>query len=153
NFCYQPNLYQAAIARVYVCGVGPGSSVCPGSTAPTTHRPKCSFGALRRSRRLSCTSRRLCCERADICLLANLYQAAMRGCMLAGSDRGRTAPALSVRQPQRPWPVWGATAKPPVFPLFPGGFADVEGGVVMVRANWSRIASRNRMRRQGVEDR
>jgi len=36
NFCYQPNLYQAAIAAVYVCGVGPGSSVCPGSTAPTT---------------------------------------------------------------------------------------------------------------------
>ena len=27
------------------------------------------------------------------------------------------------------------------------------GGGIMVRANWSRIASRNRMRRQGVEDR
>jgi len=51
------------------------------------------------------------------------------------------------------WPVWGATAKPPVFTHLPGGFADVEGGGVMVRANWSRIASRNRMRRQGVEDR
>src|SRR5262249_3057023 len=51
------------------------------------------------------------------------------------------------------WPVWGATAKPPVFTHLPGGFADVEGGGVMVRANWSRIASRNRMRRQGGEDR
>jgi len=49
--------------------------------------------------------------------------------------------------------VWGAKAKPPVFTHLPGGFADVEGGGVMVRANWSRIASRNRMRRQGVEDR
>ena len=31
----------------------------------------------------------------------------------------------------------------------PGGFA--EGGV-MVRANWSQVASRKRMRRQGLED-
>ena len=58
---------------------------------------------------------------------------------------GSTAPTT--------WPVWGATAEPPDFPSFTGGFADVEGGGVMVRANWSRVASRNRMRRQGVEDR
>ena len=51
--------------------------------------------------------------------------------------------------------AWGATARPLVFPLFPGGFAVNAlhvGGGVMVRANWSRIATRNRMRRQGVED-
>src|SRR5215831_3308009 len=47
--------------------------------------------------------------------------------------------------------VGALKARPPVY-CFPGGFADVEGGGVMVRANWSSIASRNRMRRQGVED-
>jgi hypothetical protein len=88
NFCYQPNLYQAAIAGVYVCGVGPGSSVCPGSTAPTTHRPKCSFGALRRSRRLSCTSRRLCCERADICLYPICTKPRCAGVCLRGRTEG-----------------------------------------------------------------
>jgi len=88
NFCYQPNLYQAAIAAVYVCGVGPGSSVCPGSTAPTTHRPKCSFGALRRSRRLSCTSRRLCCERADICLYPICTKPRCAGVCLRGRTEG-----------------------------------------------------------------
>ena len=54
-------------------------------------------------------------------VLPNLYQAAKRGCMIAGSDRGRTAPALSVpttptiaRQANR----WGAKAKPPAFSRF-----------------------------------
>src|SRR6516162_2558052 len=77
--------------------------------------------------------------------------------MIAGSDRGRSAPALSVRLPQRKprqGVVWGATARPPGF-RETGGFAVNAlhvGGGVMVRANWSRIATRKRIRRQGVED-
>jgi hypothetical protein len=51
--------------------------------------------------------------------------------------------------------VWGANAKPPVFTHASGGFAVnalVEGECVMGRMNWSRIATRDRMRRHGVED-
>ena len=53
--------------------------------------------------------------------------------------------------------VWGVKAKPPAFPLFfPAALlcnARVARKCVMSgRVNWSRIASRNRMRRQGVED-
>ena len=64
-----------------------------------------------------------------------------------------------VRQPQRhhrECSFGAATARPPGFSCSTGGFAVNAlhvGGGVMVRANWSRIASRNRMRRQGVEDR
>ena len=50
--------------------------------------------------------------------------------------------------------VWGAKAKPSVF-FFPGGFAvntRVERKCLMGRMNWSRIATRDLMRRYGVED-
>ena len=77
----------------------------------------------------------------------------MRGCMLAGSDRGRTAPALSVRQPQRHGPFGALRRSRRFLLIFPAALLMLRGGGVMVRANWSRIASRNRMRRQGVEDR
>jgi hypothetical protein len=52
--------------------------------------------------------------------------------------------------------VWGAKAKPSVF-ISSGGFA-VNAGVarkcvMLGRINWKRLGSRDRMRRQGVEDR
>ena len=60
------------------------------------------------------------------CVAPNLYQAAKRGCMIAGSDCRRTAP-VSVRQPPTMLSckmiVRGAKAEPPVFRSFPGGFA------------------------------
>ena len=78
--------------------------------------------------------------------------------MIAASDRaslhvfpGSTAPTASPRVL-----VWGRYGKAAGFSCSTGGFAVNAlhvGGGVMVRANWSRIASRNRMRRQGVEDR
>ena len=73
--------------------------------------------------------------------------------MLAGSDRGlsifysgSTAPTLC--------PGRGGKAKPPVSQMA-GGFAvyaACERKCVMGRMNWSRIATRDRMRRHGVED-
>jgi len=76
---------------------------------------------------------------------------------------GPGVPALShpVRRPQRRVcaarnTVVGATkAKPPVYATFPAAllYARVEGRCIMGRgANWSRLDSRKRMRRQGIED-
>ena len=83
------------------------------------------------------------------------YQAAKRGCMIAGSDRGRIAPHYRSQQPRRCVSllaaqigiVWGAKARRPVWSL-PGGFAvrlahasHAERNRVMGRAvNWSRKA-------------
>ena len=78
-----------------------------------------------------------------------------------GSDRGVPAGRTPVRQPRR-WPSaranrWGAKGRAAGFGHWAGGFAvnalmRVRGECVMSgHVNWSRIASRNRMRRQGVE--
>src|SRR6516164_10645655 len=82
--------------------------------------------------------------------------------MLAGSDRatapvlhsGSTAPTVLPNLLHcRRNIVWGAKAKPPELPAALLCSARVARKCVMSgRVNWSRIASRNRMRRQGVED-
>ena len=63
---------------------------------------------------------------------------------------------LRFDSPDDPANRWGAKAKPPVLRLFPAALlcnARVERKCVMAgRMNSSHIASRNRMRRQGVED-
>ena len=46
----------------------------------------------------------------------------------------------------------GRYGKAAGFPAFSRRLCCERAGGVMVRANWSRIATRNRMRRQGVED-
>src|SRR6516165_9514510 len=125
-----PASIHARIAAWYKLGKGTSLAIrgdkvhrylrTPVRPPPTTHRPKCSFGALRRSRRLSCTSRRLCCERADICLYPICTKPRCVGVCL----RGRTAlsPCDPVRQPRRccflpkGGIVWGAT-RPPVFDI------------------------------------
>ena len=67
---------------------------------------------------------------------------------------GSTAPTMPLVN--RGGIVWGAKAKPPVFVVSPAALlysARVARKCVMSgRVNWSRIASRNRMRRRGVED-
>src|SRR6516165_8206659 len=95
-------------------------------------------------------------------VLPDLYQAAKRGCMIAGSDRGlfqgfplrfdgpdelpfRMLPSGALRQSRRS----SSNSS--------GGFAVKRARVARKclmsgRVNWSRLASRKRMRRQGVED-
>jgi hypothetical protein len=68
----------------------------PGSTAPSATV----WGATARPPVFLHFHRRLCCERADILPLPNLYQAPKRRCMMAGSDPG-VSPYAPVRQPQR----------------------------------------------------
>src|SRR6516225_5806121 len=84
----------------------------------------------------------------------------LRYCAWRGTKRvasrcspGSTAPTMPVVR-KAACIVWGAKAKPSVF-FFPGGFAvntRVERKCLMGRMNWSRIATRERMRRYGVED-
>jgi hypothetical protein len=90
-----------------------------------------------------------------------------RGCNDCGVGPGVLVSSLEcatpVRQPRRTAPAsanrWGAKAEPPVY-VWAGGFAvrlvltsHADSKCVMGRGvDWSRIASRNRMRRQGVED-
>ena len=68
----------------------------------------------------------------------------MRGCMLAGSDRGRTAPALSVRQPQRHGPFGALRRSRRFLLIFPAALLMLRG----VELWCVRIG-----RVQGVEDR
>jgi len=95
----------------------------------------------------------------------NLYlsrQARVYNCLVGpgtnAMDSGSTAPTVLPNPLHcRRNIVWGAKAKPPAFPLFsPAALlcnARVARKCVMSgRVNWSRLASRNRMRRQGVED-
>ena len=124
--------------RVYDGRVGP--ALChvflPGSTAPTMiHGDGVTVGALRQGRRFWNIARRLCCEGvanamgpiqrvptgngSHVLITQFVLSAAMRGCMLTGSDRafsmrpGSTAPTT-----HRQLLVWGAKAKPLVKPFF-----------------------------------
>src|SRR6516162_7281815 len=76
--------------------------------------------------------------------------------MIAGSDRGEDRSCIiGLDSPDDVAVVWAAKAKPPVSPYAPAALlcnARVERKFVMGRMNWSRIATRDRMRRQGVED-
>jgi hypothetical protein len=94
--------------------------------------------------------------------VSNMYQAAKRGCMIVGSDR-ECVPllyfALRFDSPDDACPaesvVLARRQGRRFSPRFAGGFAvnaRVERKCLMGRMNWSRIATRDRMRRQGVED-
>src|SRR6516162_10371964 len=76
--------------------------------------------------------------------------------MIAGSDRGEDRSCIiGLDSPDDVAVVWAAKAKPPVSPYAPAALlcnARVERKFVMGRMNWSRIATRDRMRRHGVED-